>query len=138
MQFADKLANLLLRKLVCLAAQGGRAIEPAEGAARTLDPRLQVAPALQRMQHWIQSAGTERIAVAGEFLNHPLPIETFFGCVVQYVQPNESLEQFLMLHPSHRRPTIPVAGYQCRRLEQIAAPRSKMRYFFHMTNRTGV
>ena len=75
----------------CLAAKGGRPIEPAEGAARTLDRGLQVAPAFQPMQHRIQRAGTKRVAVAGEFLNHPLPAEPFFGCVVQDVQPNEFL-----------------------------------------------
>ena len=130
MQFADKLANLLLRKLVRVAAQGGRPIETAEGPARTRDRGLQVAPALQPMQHWIQSAGTERVAVAREFLNHPLPVETFFGRVMQDVQPNESFQQFLMLHPGHRRPMLYVLGYQGRRVEQSEAPESKVAYFF--------
>jgi hypothetical protein len=62
--------------------------------------------------------------VAGEFLNHPLPVETFFGLVMQDVQPNESFPQFVMSHPGHRRPMLAVAGHQCRRVEQIADPSS--------------
>ena len=74
--------------------------------------------------------------MAGQFLNHPLPVETFFGRVVQDVQPNKSLEQFLMLYPGHRRPHS-LAGYQCRRVEPNSGSVRKTLFHIGKSETTG-
>ena len=50
------------------------------------------------MQHRIKRAGTDAVAVARQFLDHPLPVEIAFGRMVQDVKPYESRQQLLVFH----------------------------------------
>jgi hypothetical protein len=41
------------------------------------------------MEHWVQRAWVQRIAVTGELVNHPLPIKFTFSRMVQDVQADQ-------------------------------------------------
>jgi hypothetical protein len=49
------------------------------------------------MEHWVQRAWVQRIAVTGELVNHPLPIKFTFSRMVQDVQADQPTKQKLVL-----------------------------------------
>src|ERR1700721_1755493 len=55
------------------------------------------------MEHRIESARTQSVAVLGWLVDHPLTVELLLCGVTQDVQPDQSFEQVLVLHPGHGR-----------------------------------
>jgi hypothetical protein len=95
---ACQLPNLDFGDFVGFAAKRRRAIKAPKRAAETFLPRFEIAAALQRMQHRVEGAGTESVAV-----NHPLAVKLFFRRVMQDVQANKTSRvpdaSFLPLSP---------------------------------------
>jgi len=82
LQFPDQLSDLEPGDLVRLAAERGCAVEAPKRPSRAFDLGLQVPATFQTVQHGVKRAGTERVAVASEFVNHPLAIEGHLGGMV--------------------------------------------------------
>jgi hypothetical protein len=45
------------------------------------------------MQHRLQRAGAETVAVVRQFVDHPLPVDFVFRGVMQNMQPDEAGEE---------------------------------------------
>src|SRR5262249_34988911 len=102
-----QLPDLYLADSVGFTAQGCRPVEASVGAALTFLAGFQIAPALKGMQHRIERTRTQRVAVAGEVLDHPLAVEFLFRGVMKDVHPDQADQQVLMLHSRHYRPAMP-------------------------------
>ena len=96
-EFAEKLADLNLCHLVRLFSQRRGLVDATKSPPRALLSRLQIAAALHRMQHRVERAGTQLVAVPGELIDHPLPIKFALGGMVKDVQPDQPLEQLMVL-----------------------------------------
>ena len=89
--------------LVCFLAQGSGAIKAPEDPTKPFLSRPEIAAALQRMEHRIKCARTERVTVPGKLVNHPLAIEFVSRGMVQNMKPNQAFQQLLVLHSRHCR-----------------------------------
>lgn len=96
-QFPKQFADPFFREDERLASFGRGAIESPRTPTDTLGPGFEIALALERVQHWIQGARADAVAVPCQLLNHPLPIELVFDSMMKDVQPDEPGEKVLML-----------------------------------------
>src|SRR5215472_11075743 len=65
------------------------------------------------VQHRVERARADLIAVPRELLDHPVAIEIPLGRVVQHMQPHKAREKFLMLHRL-RTSDSSIIGYRYR------------------------
>src|SRR3990172_7758537 len=88
-QLAEELLHLLLRIGQGVSTLRCDPVEAPRPLGLTLLSRLEIAFALQTMQHWIERAGAELIAVPAELLADPAAVDRLFRRVVQHVQPDQ-------------------------------------------------
>lgn len=51
-----------------------------------------------RVEHRVERARADAVAMPSQFLDHPLSVQVALGGMVQDVEPNESGEELLMFH----------------------------------------
>lgn len=63
-----------------------------------LFPGCEIALFLQGVEHGIERARAHPVAVMGEFLHHPLPVDFFLRRVMEDVQTDEPGQYLVMFH----------------------------------------
>jgi len=89
-QFREELPYFLLRRCQSLLSSARCPVRAATPASIALLLRAQQAARFQPMQHGINGARAELVAVPSQLFDHAQPKDRFFAGMVQNVQPDES------------------------------------------------
>lgn len=88
--FRDKFAEFFPRLLEHFPPPGGNGVIFPDLSADNLGPALEVPLFFHGMQHRVDRARTQTVAVAGKLFNDPQTVNRLEACMMKDVDPDES------------------------------------------------
>ena len=110
-RLAGELADTRFGQRKPLLAEPCCLVEFSGSAPFALHAGGQIALVFHGVQHRVERAGAEAVAVIGQFVDHPLAIDFVFRRVVQNMQPDKAGKEIVEFHHSSSCDSAPTSLY---------------------------